>query len=401
MKRYDLIKVEFVDISTPVLVLGSDHHGSLSVTRSLGRLGVNVHVHESRARAPVFYSRYCRGKFVWKDAAISPRLTVSYLLEIAEKIGKRSILVPYSDENAKIISKNAGQLKKHYIFPNVSPEVVSSVSNKKEMHFLARKFGLNTPEACFPESKSDIEKYLEYAKFPLMLKPISSHSRIGGGTNFLIRTREQLFSLYDQYENPSNPNLFLQEYVPGDDESSWMFNGYFNDQSDCLFSVTGRKIRQSPPIAGVTCFGVCQKNKEVLEMSKRFLTGLGYKGMVDIDYRYDARDGKYKIIDVNPRIGLTFRLFAADNGLDVMRVAYLDLTGQPVPESQVIEGRKYLVESSYLLSNPKDYYSILSHKDRANSLNGLQETAYFAIDDPDPFFLMFLRTASTLLNRFR
>lgn len=393
-----LNKVQIADVSTPVLVLGSNHYGSLSVTRSLGRLGVNVHVHESNVRSPVFYSKYCHGRFVWKDAETSPRLTVDYLLEIAEKIGARSILVPYSDENANTISKYSDALKKYYIFPNNSPEVVTSISNKREMHFLAKKCDVNTPEACFPESKSDMERYLRNVKFPLMLKTISSHSRFGGGTNFIVKTREQLFNLYNRYENPSVPNLFLQEFIPGGDESSWMFNGYFNEQSECLFGLTGRKIRQSRPV-GVTCFGICQKNKDILEMSKRFITSLGYKGMVDIDYRYDRRDGKYKVIDVNPRIGLTFRLFTASNDLDVMRAAYLDLTKQPVPEGQIIDGRKYLVEPSYLLSNPKEYSSILSHSDSANSLNGLQETAYFALDDPDPFFIMFLQTASNFLKR--
>jgi D-aspartate ligase len=390
---YSLTKVKITDVTTPVLVLGSNHYGSLSVTRSLGRLGVNVYVHEPRVRSPVFYSKYCRGKFVWRDAETSPRKTVNCLLEIAEKIGNRSILVPYSDENANTLSGYANELKEHFIFPSVSPEIIRSVSNKKEMYFLAKKNDIPTPEAYFPESRLDLEGYIKHTNFPIMLKTICSHSRPGGGTNFLVKTKEQLFSLYDKLENFSNPNFFVQEYIPGSDESSWMFNGYFNEQSECLFGMTGRKICQSPPVAGVTSFGVCERNDDVLEISKRFITSLGYKGMIDIDYRYDKRDCKYKVIDVNPRIGLTFRLFVGDNGLDVMRAAYLDLTGQPVPSSQIVNGRKYLVEDSYLFSQ-------FPYKNRTNFFRGLQETAYFASDDLDPFFIMCLRTASSIFKRF-
>ena len=381
--------------------MGSNHYGSLSVTRSLGRLGVNVYVHESRVRAPVFYSKYCRGKFVWRDAETSPRRTVNYLLEIAEKIGQRSILLPYSDENANTLSEYVDELNEHYIFPHVSAEIVKSVSNKKAMHFLAKTNDVPSPEACFPESRVDLEKYVKRASFPMMLKTICSHSRTGGGTNYLIKTKEQLFNVYDRHENFSNPNLFVQEYISGGDESSWMFNGYFNEQSECLFGMTGRKIRQSPPGAGVTSLGVCEMNDAILETSKRFITSLGYKGMIDIDFRYDKRDGKYKILDINPRIGLTFRLFVGDNGLDVVQVAYLDLTGQPVPSSQIVNGRKYLVEDSYLFSNPKFYSSDkLAHSHRANSLGGVQETAYFASDDLAPFFIMCLRTARSIFKRF-
>ncbi len=397
---YQSTEVKIADTSTPVLVLGSNHHGSLSVTRSLGRLGINVYVHEPRIRVPVFYSRYCRGRFVWSDAALSPRRTVKYLLEVAERIGKRSILVPYSDENANMLSEYACELNKYYIFPHILPEVVRSVSNKKEMHFLAKKNNVPTPEACFPESRLDLVRCVEHFNFPIMLKTICSHSRTGGGTNYLVKTKKQLFNLYDEYENFSNPNLFLQEYIPGNDESSWMFNGYFNEQSECLFGMTGRKIRQSPPV-GVTSFGVCERNDTLLEISKRFITSLGYKGIVDIDYRYDRRDGKYKVIDINPRIGLTFRMFVGHNGLDVMRVAYLDLTGQPVPSSQIVNGRKYLVETSYLFSNPKYFFSNkFSNNLRTNSFRGLQETAYFASDDLNPFFIMCLRTVSSMFKRF-
>ncbi|HCW08287.1 MAG TPA: hypothetical protein DGG95_13080, partial [Cytophagales bacterium] len=153
-------------------------------------------------------------------------------MEIAEKIGERSILVPYSDENANTLSEYTDELNEHFIFPRVSAEIVRMVSNKKAMHFLAKRNDVPTPEACFPGSRLDLEKYVENTSFPMMLKTICSHSRTGGGNNYLVKTKEQLFNLYDHYENFSNPNLFVQEYIPGGDESSWIFNGYFNERSE-------------------------------------------------------------------------------------------------------------------------------------------------------------------------
>jgi predicted ATP-grasp superfamily ATP-dependent carboligase len=35
---------------------------------------------------------------------------------------------------------------------------------------------------------------------------------------------------------------------------------------------------------------------------------------VDLGFRYDARDSRYKPLDVNPRIGATFRLFVDAEG---------------------------------------------------------------------------------------
>jgi D-aspartate ligase len=113
---------------------------------------------------------------------------------------------------------------------------------------------------------------------------------------------------------------------------------------------------------------------------------LGYRGVLDIGYRYDARDGSYKVLDANPRIGATFRLFVAKNGMDVARALYLDLTGQPVPVSEPVEGRKWLVEGG-------DFDSFLRYRRDGKltmrqwlaSMAGVKESAYFARDDPRPF----------------
>jgi D-aspartate ligase len=350
----------------------------------------------------VFYSKYCRGKFVWRNDKTSRRETINHLLEIAKnKIGERAILVPYSDENVNLIVEYADELKDYFIFPNISPDTIRSVSSKRELHLLAKKHGIPTPEAFFPQSRSELEEYAKNAEFPLMLKPICSHSRVGGGSNFVVRTKDQLFKLYDQNEDVSNPNFFIQEYIPGNVESSWMFDGYFNEKSECLFGMTGKKVLQSPPEAGVTCIGVTEKNNQVLANSKRFLSTLGYKGMVDIDYRYDKRDGKYKILDVNPRIGLTFRLFVGNNDLDVMQTAYIDLTEQSIPSCQFVYGRKFLVEDSYFFNFATQLSpSKLAKNQSLKFFTGAQETAYFAPDDLNPFMMMCLRTASTLSKKF-
>jgi len=89
-----------------------------------------------------------------------------------------------------------------------------------------------------------------------------------------------------------------------------MFNGYFNDRSECLVAFA-RKFARTRFYRGVTSLGICLKNDIVEETTKKFMKAIGYKGILDIGYRYDARDGKYKLLDVNPRIGATFRLFVA------------------------------------------------------------------------------------------
>ena len=64
------------------------------------------------------------------------------------------------------------------------------------------------------------------------------------------------------------------------------------------------------------------------------LTKLGYQGLLDLDLRLDRRDGRYKLLDFNPRLGAQFRLFATTGGLDLATAAYLDLASEP-SEAQI------------------------------------------------------------------
>jgi len=55
----------------------------------------------------------------------------------------------------------------------------------------------------------------------------------------------------------------LQEYIPGSSETSWMFNGYFDGESRCLFGATGYKIRQYPLSGGFTTLGQLTVHDEI------------------------------------------------------------------------------------------------------------------------------------------
>ena len=202
----------------------------------------------------------------------------------------------------------------------------------------------------------------------------------------IVQGSDELLRLYREMEDPADPNLMLQEYIPGGERDVWMFNGYFDEHSAPVVGFTGRKLRQTPVYTGVTSLGVCQANDTVRETTIRWMRELGYRGILDIGYRYDARDGQYKVLDVNPRIGATFRLFVARNGLDVARAMYLGLTGQSVPVAPQIEGRKWVVEGADLDSSLRYRRDgKLTIRAWAASFRGLREGAYFAPDDLAPF----------------
>ena len=138
---------------------------------------------------------------------------------------------------------------------------------------------------------------------------------------------------------------------------------------------------------GPTSLGICLPNEAVEQATRSLMKALGYRGILDIGYRWDARDRLYKVLDINPRIGCSFHLFTAENGLDVARALYLDMTGQPVPESRVREGRKWIVEFQDF-SSCRQYrrQGQLTLRQWLRSFGGVEETAFFALDDLRPFW---------------
>jgi predicted ATP-grasp superfamily ATP-dependent carboligase len=109
---------------------------------------------------------------------------------------------------------------------------------------------------------------------------------------------------------------------------------------------------------------------------------------------------QYKLLDVNPRIGTTFRLFVDSVGMDVVRALYRDLTGQPVTQGRLIEGRKWVVENFDLISSQAYIRDrSLTARGWIRSYWGVQEAAWFAADDLRPFLAMCWRSIRWGLGR--
>ena len=385
--------VKIADTSTPVVVLTPHHHGALGIFRSLGRLGVPVYAVEDGQFSPPLRSRYCRGVFHWDVRTAAPRVSTASLLCIADQFTQRPVLIPTDDTTAALVQENAEQLQQAYRFLLLPPGLMHRLSSKRELFFLCREYGNPTPEAGFPQSRAEILRLLEKAVFPIALKGIDDRAVLGQSKVVMriAQTADELLRYYDTLDSQQQKNVMLQEYIPGEADSVWMFNGYFNERSECLAAFVGRKLRQRPVRTGITTLGICLQNEAVERPIRALLTSLGYRGIVDIGCRYDARDGQYKLLDVNPRIGCTFRLFVDPNGMDVVRACYLDLTGQAVHAESAREGRKWLVENLDLITLPDQLkHRKLTFGQWLRSLRGVRETAWFDWSDLSPFWAMCL-----------
>ena len=214
----------------------------------------------------------------------------------------------------------------------------------------------------------------------------------------MVATADDLLGLAREWPEP--PHVVLQEYVPDNVGEDWIFHGYFDGSSECLVGFTGVKYRAWPPRRGVTTYARVVENEELAESVRNLARKLDYRGILDLDIRYDRRDDRYKLLDFNPRVGAQFRMFETDAGIDVARALHLDLTGRAVPPGQMIEGRGFVVEHLDVVAMI-DYRSLRREMGTVPHGRGRVERAWWAADDPVPTFVMATRLPSLLRDRMK
>jgi predicted ATP-grasp superfamily ATP-dependent carboligase len=389
-----------LDTEVPALLLRLDrnpfHHGSLGAVRSLGRAGVEVHAFVESARGPLGRSRYLHTGHPLAPRASGLAGTERALLRAAERIGRPAVLIAMDDAGAIAAARLAARLAGRFLLPaQPRPWLLERVADKAELAGLCRRLGIPHPATEVPGSAEQAEAAARRLGLPLVAKwsrpwLLPDRGRAAGLRSTTVLTRaEQARRLFARtpLAGPGN-RLVLQRLVLGGPGADWFFHGCFAAGGHCLLGGTGRKELSWPVGAGLTALGRWLPNAEVAAVARRLAADLGYAGVLDLDLRREAVTGAYHLLDVNPRPGAQFRLFTDGGGLDVVRALHLDLTGRRVPAPRPVPGRVFLAENYGLASGLVSALTGRGVGGRwAHRRRGV-ETAWFAADDPAPFWAM-------------
>ncbi|MER7579253.1 ATP-grasp domain-containing protein [Kitasatospora sp. NPDC097691] len=307
-------------------------HGPVGVVRSLGRAGVPVHAMVEDRLTPTAVSRYLTRAFVRPTTGRErPERLVSLVRDVGRAIDRPCIALPTDDEAAVLLAEHADELAPYFTLPPVAAGLPRRLADKGALHAICLEHGIPAPATVAPRDHDELLAAVRTCGYPMVLKNLQPFTRLSRPVvshSTIVRDEQELLAAC-----PPNGRLSVlaQEYLAQERSEDWITHLCCGPGGEPLAVFTGRKLRSYPPTGGFTTRAVSLPNPELADLAAGLCRALGYSGIADLDWRLDLRDGKYKLLDFNPRTGAQFRLFETADGVDVVRALHLSLTGRPVP----------------------------------------------------------------------
>jgi predicted ATP-grasp superfamily ATP-dependent carboligase len=369
----------------PAVVLSS-HVIGLAVIRALGMMGVPIISVYYEENDIGFVSKYVRERVKAPHPERDEEGFLRVLMEQGDPTLRR-ILMPADDATLTIVSKNKKYLETCYIVACVEPLIKEKFINKKYTYEIAEKIGIPSPRTAVLNSADDVEYYSKSIGFPCLIKPCQSHLYFELFRTKMVRVHN-IDEAMLEFEKATNAGIevMLQELIPGDDSRGVNYNSYvWNDEA--LVEFTAEKVRLSPPAFGVPRVVISKDIPEIIEPGRRILKALGFYGYSCTEFKKDARDGVYKLMEVNGRHNRSGML-ALRCGINFPWIEYCHLLGGDIQKpSKYEKGIFWIDEFNDLYRSiqfaGKERYSLY---DYARPYLKAHVFATFSLDDPKPFF---------------
>jgi D-aspartate ligase len=311
-----------------VLVEGEGNPSGLSVVRRLGRRGIKVYA----ITPPKSYSRYSR-YCTWIPDSVTggeePEERARYLLGSQSDWLRGAVLMTCYDQGLQLIARYYDELKQKYLLDQCNPAAQLCMLDKLATYQAAVAAGVPTPRFWVARSREQVLSYRDELVYPLLVKPLLSHLyRARFWTKLAIANDfGETLARYEQAEK-AGIDVMLVEQIPGPDDRLCSYYTYLDEQGNALFDFTKRVIRRYPLLSGPACHHVTDHVPDLREPALKLFRQVGLRGLANVEFKRDDRDGVHKLIECNARFTASNGLVSA-SGVNLAAFVYNRLTGRP------------------------------------------------------------------------
>jgi predicted ATP-grasp superfamily ATP-dependent carboligase len=303
--------------------------------RDLLRHGVRVVGIDCDGSHEGFRSSYGKS-YLCPNPDTNPDEWIAFMTDLSKRLGGKPVIIAAADIFVSAMGRHADALREHYLFSLESIAVQAALATKEQQYALAAKHGLPIPRTVYIQSRADLERFAADARFPCLIKPrhqrewdaLPEGNRLRGLKLSTADTAEQLFADYALSE-PYRPEVVAQEIIAGGDDAKYCYLSVYGTGGRRLGHTVVHELRAHPILFGSGSIVEPVIDQEIAAVCDKFLRGIGYVGICEIEVKRDTRDGVVRMIEANPRYSVTAdaSIYA---GVDIGWLHYLDLIGQPV-----------------------------------------------------------------------
>ena len=270
-------------------------------------------------------------------------------------------------------------------------------TDKVETWQLCEELGIAHPRTWSVADTADLDRVIAAAGYPVIVK----HPRNLGGSRGVrfAGDRDELQLAFEQLRALSDTPtaLIIQEFIPG-----FLFDAVTVARNgECPTVFTSARKLMYPVSGGVTCVSVSTRTPELKAMARRIVQATGWNGPVEIEFKLDPRDNRFKLIEINPRFWASLATSVVC-GVNFPAIAVDLALGRPVPAS---DEHDYGVRHKYMIGRvPYAYWQLA----RAHGLDAIRDPQIYVrscldLDAADPMpdlFRLLLFCRDLMKGRF-
>lgn len=228
---------------------------------------------------------------------------------------KKILLISSNETYAEFISKNKDKIHEQFVHNYPSIDIINSLIMKETFYKTYENSVLDFPKTVYYNCSNPTEISNNFT-FPVIIKPSNvieyNHINFEGKNKiYKVDSMEKLIETVNKIvENGYTDTLILQEFIPGDD--SYLFDSVVycgKDKKVKLISFAQIGLQEhSKTMVGnaavlINGFNQYGDNSEMIQTIKTFMEDIGYQGFAEFDMKYDYRDKKFKVLEINARQG--------------------------------------------------------------------------------------------------
>ncbi len=291
------MKRSSADIRRGAIILGG-HVQALGIVRILGSIGIQTVVIDSTGAAIARRSRYCNAFFMVRDGDLEGFL----LSDSFRSRHENWVIFPTNDFHVRLLSVTRAKLELFYRVSTDNWEVTEIFYNKKKTYKLAEQTGVPIPNTFFPAGIDDLNQ--PEIRYPCIVKPAVM-------IDFYRKVKKKVFLCRDLQELRDNymralrvipaDEIIIQEVVAGDGSNQFSSCFLFLDGKSYV-NLTACRLRQHPiGFGNATTYAEVADIPALTVYGEMLLKAAHYNGICEVEFKLDTRDGKYKLLEVNPR----------------------------------------------------------------------------------------------------